>query len=66
MSKADQLKELVLKHADILVACEINFDETYPNSQFHMDGFSLQYKLDRNYNGGGVLIFAREIYQANF
>ena len=41
LSKFNQLKELVLKHVDILVACETKLDETFPNSQFHMDGFSL-------------------------
>ena len=59
-SKFDRLKELVLKHGDILVVCETKLDETFPGSQFHMDGFSLPYRLDRNCNGGGVMIFVRE------
>ena len=59
-SKFNQLKELVLKHVDILVVCETKLDETFPSSQFHMAGFSLPYRLDRNRNGGGVMIFVRE------
>ena len=59
-SKFDQLKELVLKHVDILVVCETKLDETFPSSQFHMDGFALPYRLDRNRNDGGVLIFVKE------
>ena len=60
-SKFNQLKELVLKHVDIfLVVCETKLDETFPGSQFHMDGFSLPYRLDRNRNGGGVVIFVKE------
>ena len=59
-SKFNQLKELVLKHVDILVVCETKLDETFPSSQFHMDGFSLPYRLDRNRNGGGVMIFIKE------
>ena len=51
-SKFNQLKELVLKHVDILVVRETELDETFPGSQFHMDGFSLPYSLDRNCNGG--------------
>ena len=58
-SKLNQLKELVLKHV-VLVVCETNLDETFPISQFHMDGFSLPYRLDRNRNGGGVMIFVKE------
>ena len=59
-SKFNQLKELVLKHVNILVVCETKPDETFPISQFHMDGFSLPYRLDRNRNGGGVMIFVKE------
>ena len=60
MPKLNQLKELVLKQVDILVICETKLDETFRSSQFHMDGFSLPYRLDRNRNGGGVMIFVRE------
>ena len=35
LSKFDQLKKLVLKQ----VVRETKLDETFPNSQFHMDGF---------------------------
>ena len=59
-SKFNQLKELVLKHVDILVVCETKLDETFPSSQFQMDGFSLPCRLDRNRNGGGVMIFVKE------
>ena len=59
-SKFNQLKELLLKHVDILVVCETKLDETFPSSQFHMDGFSLPYRLDRNRDGGGVMIFVKE------
>ena len=59
-SKFKQLKELVLKHVDVLVICETKLDETFPSSQFSVDGFSLPYRLDRNRNGGGVMIFVTE------
>ena len=59
-SKFNQLKELALKHVDILVVCETKLDETFPSSQFHMDGFSLPYRLDGNRNGGDVITFGKE------
>ena len=59
-SKFNQLKELVLKHVDVLVVCATKLDETFPSFKFHMDGFSLPYRLDRNRNGGGVIIFVKE------
>ena len=64
--KFNQLKKLVLKHVDVLVVCETKLDETFPSSQFHMDGFSLQYRLDRNRNGGGVMIFVKEDIPSKF
>ena len=32
-------------------------NETFLNSQFHMDGFSFPYRPDRKRNGGSVMIF---------
>ena len=54
LSRFDLLKELVLNNVDVLVVCETNLGETFHNSQFHIDGFSLSYRLDRNRTGGGV------------
>ena len=59
-SKFNQLKELVLKHVDILVVCETKLDETFPSSQFHLDGVFLPYRLEGNRNGGGVITFGKE------
>ena len=59
-SKLNQLKELALKHVDTLVVCETKLNEAFPNSQSNMDDFSLPYRLDRNRNGRGVMIFVKE------
>ena len=40
--------------------CKTKFDKTFSNSQFQMDGFSLPYRLNRNRNCGGVMIFVKE------
>ena len=45
---------------DILIITETKLDDTFPVSQFHIDGFSKPYRLDRNRNGGGVIIYVRE------
>ena len=29
-------------------------------NQFHIDGFTTPYRLDRNQNGGGVMLYIRE------
>ena len=53
-------QELGSKHVDILVVCETKLNEAFPNSQSNMDDFSLVYRLDRNRNGRGVMIFVKE------
>ena len=45
---------------DILIITETKLDNTFPVSQFHIDGFSKPYRLDRNRNGDGVIIYVRE------
>ena len=37
--KVNLLKELVLKYVDILVLTETKLDNSFPNSQFSVDGF---------------------------
>ena len=41
-------------HASILL------DEYCPTNQFLIDGFSAPFRLDRNDEGGGVIIYTRE------
>ena len=59
-SKFDDLKVLISGVFDILIITETKLDETYPISQFHINGYSTPYRLDRNRNGGGVIIYVRE------
>ena len=53
----EQLKETVLKYIDILVVTETKLDETFLESLFLMNSFSKPYRLDKNKNGGGIIIF---------
>ena len=36
---------------------ETKIDESFPTSQFLIDGFFSPYRLDRNSNGGGILVY---------
>ena len=36
---------------------ETKIDESFPTSQFLIDGFSSPYRLDRNADGGGILVY---------
>ena len=39
---------------------ETKLDDTFPLGQFNVEGFTMPYRLDRNRNGGGVIIYVRE------
>ena len=58
-AKFDQVKEVILKNVDILAVTETKLDETFPLRQFYVEGFTMPYRLDRNHNGGGVIIYVR-------
>ena len=47
-------------HIDILVITETKLDDTFPNAQFLVPGFSKPFLLDWNRKGGGVMIYVRE------
>ena len=46
--------------ARLLVIVETKLDATFPINQFLLEGFSKPFRLDRNRNGGGILIYVRE------
>ena len=56
-NKFEQLKDLVLKHIDVLVITETKLDDSFPTSQFLIKGLAEPFRLDRNRNGGGVIIY---------
>ena len=38
----------------------------FPQRNFLIDGFSSPYRLDRDFKGGGIMSYAREVYPSNF
>ena len=59
-SKFDQLKAIIGKNIDILLIQETKLDASFPKEQFVIEGYSAPYRLDRNRDGGGILIYVRE------
>ena len=59
-NKFECLKYIIDKNVDILLISETKLDETFPEQQFHIEGFSPPYRRDRNDKGGGLLLFVRE------
>ena len=59
-NKFECLKYMIDKNVDLLLISETKLDETFPEQQFHIEGFSPPYRRDRNDKGGGLLLFVRE------
>ena len=59
-NKFDLLANIVKDKIDILMISETKLDSSFPKGQFHLHGLSERYRLDRNGNGGGILVFIRE------
>ena len=59
-SKFDKFKLVVSRIFDILIITETKLDNTFPTSQFYIECFLMPYRLDRNRNGGGIIIYFRE------
>ena len=50
---------MVTEEIDILMITETKLDDSFPASQFFIHGFCTPFRLDRNKNGGGILLYIR-------
>ena len=59
-NKFVEIQDWLLSNAiDILSVQETNIDRSFPNSQFHVDGYKL-FRQDRTKGGGGVAVYIRD------
>ena len=58
--KFEPLVSLIKDNVDILLVSETKLDETYPKDQFSIAGYSEAIRLDRDSNGGGLMLFIRD------
>ena len=58
--KFDQMKFSLQGRVNILILTETKLDESFPTTQFLIEGYSKPFRLDRNRNGGGLLVYIRE------
>ena len=47
-SKFDDIKFLIKENVDVAIFVETKIDDSYPNSQFMIDGFAEPFRFDRN------------------
>ena len=44
---------------DVLMISETKIDDSFPIANFLIDGFSQPYKKNRNFSGGGIMLYGR-------
>ena len=59
-NKFDLLTYQIKDSIDILMITETKLDESPPTGQFFRNDFSSLFRLDRDRNGGGILLYIRE------
>ena len=59
-NKFDALVSGIRGNVDILTISETKIDDSFPNRQFLIDGYTAPYRLDRNSVGGDILVYVRE------
>ena len=64
-NKFNYLSEQIRGNVDILLVSETKIDDSFPQGQFVIDGFSAPYRLDRNCLGGGLMLFVRDDIPSN-
>ena len=58
-NKFDSLVRMLHNNPDILLISETKIDFSFPTAQFQIEGYTT-YRLDRNANGGGILLYIWE------
>ena len=59
-NKFEMLKATITDKTDILLISDTKLDSSFPVNQFLIDGFTPPYRLDRNANVGGIMLYARQ------
>ena len=59
-NKFESLVQQVTENIDILMVSETKLDNSFPVSQFLIDGYTSPFRLDRDNNGRSVMLFVRE------
>ena len=58
--KFDLFVPAVVRNLYILLVTETKINSSFPEGQFEVDGFTTPYRVDRDYDGGGILLYIRQ------
>ena len=59
-NKFDLLADQIKGNVDVLAISETKLDDSFPAGQFKIPGYASPFRLDRNQNGGRILVFVRD------
>ena len=59
-NKFESMQHIINKNIDVLLISETKIDSPFLSVQFHLEGFAIPYRLDRNATAGGILFYIRE------
>ena len=59
-NKFESLKALVKDKVDIIMVSETKIDDSFPLAQFMIKGYSPPFRRDRDFYGGGEILYIRE------
>ena len=65
-NKFDLFKDQIKGNVDVLVISETKLDDSFPTGQFKIPGYASPFRLDRDENGGGIMVFVREDIPVKF
>ena len=57
--KFDSLVQKITGNVDILMISETKLDNSFPEGQFLIEGYSKPYRIDSNCQGGGIILYVR-------
>ena len=59
-NKFEVLQYIINRNLDIILLSETKLDDSFPSAQFMLKNYGIPYRLDRNSNGGGLLLYVPE------
>ena len=65
-NKFEILKSMLSEVLDVLMITETKLNDSFPEQQFHIEGFNIPFRLDRNRHGEGLLLHVRNNNNAVF
>ena len=65
-NRFEALRYVIDRNLDIILLLETKLDDLLPSAQFMLKNSGIPYRLDRNSNGGGLLLYVREDIPSKF